>query len=32
MLLKLPDDKQGLLAELDRPAKVAPLSRKRQIL
>jgi hypothetical protein len=31
MLLKAPEDKSDLLAELDRLAMVAPLSRKRQI-
>jgi hypothetical protein len=31
MLLKAPDDKTALLAELDRLTKVAPLPRKRQI-
>jgi len=31
MLLKAPDDKQARLAELDRLAKVAPPSRKRQV-
>jgi len=31
MLLKHPDDKQSLLAELERLAKVAPLTRKRHI-
>ena len=32
MLLKSPDDTSHRLAELDRLARVAPLSRRRQIL
>ena len=31
MLLKAPDDKSHQLAELDRLAKVAPVTRRRQI-